>query len=179
MKALRAWVAPGAVMLAVILALWAFSGREEPAPGVAVPLPPTKAVAGQNKAPVPMKSVDAYPHKVKAKAKLPAAIVDDDTKHMVASGKLDAEARPYSLYALVDSDTGESTLMAKAEPLPWIGRGKRGAVGIAYGLNNGELGGKLYAYQDLLKVKALAAGVRAEIDNTGNHFAGGYVEYQF
>ena len=174
-----ALVALAAAMIGAALAAWLFYGHGDTKVGVALPLPPSKAVAGQKTAPVAMKSVEAYPHKVKRKAKLPAAVVEDDKQHLIAAGKLETEERPYNIYALVDETTGESHVYSQAEPLPWLALGRRGAVGIAYGLSNGELEGKLYAYQDLLKVKALAAGVRAEIDSSANHFVGGYVEYRF
>ena len=174
-----ALVALAAAMIGAALAAWLFYGHGDTKVGVAVPLPPAKAVAGQKTAPVAMKSVEAYAPEVKRKAKLPAAVAEDDTKHLIASGKLDAEERPYNFYAVVDETTGESRIYSQAEPLPWLALGRRGAVGITYGLSNGELEGKLYAYQDLLKVKALAAGVRAEIDTSANHYVGAYVEYRF
>lgn len=110
---------------------------------------------------------------------LPAPVVQDAAKKVVATGKLDAEERPYTMTAVLDVETGDSQVYARPDPLPWIGRGRQGAVGVAYGLANGEPTGKLYGYHDLLRVKALHAGARAEVDQRGEWWAGGYVEYRF
>lgn len=81
--------------------------------------------------------------------------------------------------AVLDTVTGESEVHARPEPLPWIGPGRRGAAGIAYGLQDGEPTGKLYAQHDLLQVKAFHAGARAELDQHGGWWGGGYVEYRW
>jgi len=168
-----------ATIVALLAAAWTFWPRETPDVGVSAPLPPAKEVSAVEKVRTEVKVVYVYPKAVKAKLDLPDPVVADDAKQVIATGKLDAEDRPYTLTAVLDTETGDSQVYARPDPLPWIGPGRRGAIGIAYGLANGEPTGKLYGYHDLLQVKALHAGARAEVDQRGEWFAGGYVEYRF
>jgi hypothetical protein len=167
-----------AVLLAALLA-WNFWPRPVPEVGKAAVLPPPKEAKGEPKVPVHPKVVYVYRDALKKKLDLPAPVVADEAKKVIATGKLAAEERPYTLSAVIDTATGESEVYARPDPLPWIGPGKRGAVGIAYGLHNGQPGGKVYAYRDLLQVKALHLGARADLYQSGDNFVGGYVEYRF
>lgn len=161
----------GLVGAAIIFTFWP---REKPEVGVSAPLPPAKEVRTVEKVRTEVKVVYVYPEKVKAKLDLPPAVVDDKAKQVIATGKLAADARDYTLSAVLDTDTGNSEVYARPDPLPWIGPGKRGAVGVAYGTT-----AKAYISHDLLQVKALHAGARAEIDQRGEWWAGGYVEYRW
>lgn len=173
----RLILAAAAVLLA--LAAWTFWPRPVPEVGQAVALPPAKEVRTVEKIVERPKVVYVYPDKVKQDIGLPSDHIGDATKKVIATGKLDAEDRPYTLSAVLDIETGDSRVYARPDPLPWLGPGRRGAIGIAYGLANGEPTGKLYAQHDLLQVKALHAGARAEIDQRGDWWAGGYVEMRW
>lgn len=167
--------------IAVLLALiaWTFWPRTEPAVGQSVVLPPATEVRTVEKIVERVKYVKVYPAKVKAKLDLPAPVVADAEKKVTATGKLKAEGRDYTLAAVLDVATGESEVYARPDPLPWLGPGRRGAIGIAYGLANGEPTGKLYAQHDLLQVKALHAGARAEVDQRGEYWVGATLEYRW
>ena len=174
---MRWWPALWAVVLAA--ALWTFWPRDKPDVGESVPLPPAKEVRTVEKIIERPKIVYVYPQKTKQALDLPQDVVADPAKKAIATGKLDAEERPYTLTAVLDTETGESQVYARADPLPWIGPGKRGSVGVAYGLKNGEPAGMLYGQHDLLRVKALHAGARGQVDTQGDWFAGGYVELRW
>lgn len=169
------------VVVAVLAALvaWTFWPRETPEVGKSVALPPAGEVRTVEKIVERVKYVKVYPPEAKKKLNLPAPIVADAAQKVTATGKLKAEERDYTLSAVLDTATGDSQVYARPDPLPWIGPGRRGAVGIAYGLANGEPTGKLHAQHDLLQVKALHAGARAEVDQRGDYWAGGYVEYRW
>lgn len=167
-----------APILAALIA-WTFWPRTEPAVGQSVVLPPAEEVRTVEKIVERPKVVYVYPQKTKQALNLPPDVVADPAKKAIATGKLDAEEREYTLTAVLDTETGDSQVYARPEPLPWIGPGKRGAVGIAYGFANGEPTGKLYAQHDLLQVKALHAGARAEIDQRGEWWAGATLEYRW
>ena len=171
----------GLVLVIVLMAsaAWTFWPRERPDVGVSVPLPAAKEVRTIEKIIERPRLVYVYPDKVKDKLDLPDAVVQDTTKKVITTGNLDAEERPYTLTAVLDIETGESQVYARPDPLPWIGPGKRGAVGVAYGLKDGKPTGRLYANQDLLRVKALHAGVGGTLDQDGQYFTGGYVEWRF
>lgn len=173
----RLILAAAAVLLA--LAAWTFWQRPVPEVGQAVALPPAKEVRTVEKIIERPKVVYVYPQKTKQVLSLPPDVVADPAKKAIATGKLDAEEREYSLTAVLDTETGDSHVYARPEPLPWIGPGKRGAVGMAYGMKNGNQVGMIYAEHDLLRVKALHAGARAQAFSDGDWFAGGYVELRF
>lgn len=172
----REWLIVAAVGTA---AAWTFWPRTEPKVGQSVALQPAKEVRAVEKIIERPKVVYVYPPQTKQTLNLPPDVVADPAKKAIATGKLDAEERPYTLTAVLDAETGESQVYARPDPLPWVGPGRRGAVGMAYGLDNGEPTGKIYAQHDLLQVKALHAGARAEIDQHGQYWAGGYIELRF
>lgn len=171
-------IAASAVVVAA-LALWTFWPREKPEVGVAAPLPPAPEVRTVERIVVQPKLVYVYPDEVKPKLGLIDEIAKNPAKKVAATGKLKAEERDYTLSAVLDTETGESQVFARPDPLPWIGSGRQGAVGVAYGFKNGEMAGRLYARHDLLQVKALHAGATGMLDQDGDWFAGGYVEWRF
>lgn len=178
LPSLNQLIALAAVIVAA-LALWTFWPRETPEVSVAAPLPPAKEVRSIEKVIERPKLIYVYPDEVKPKLGLGAEILGNANAKVTSAGKLRAEERDYTISAVLDTGTGDSQVFARPDPLPWIGPGRRGAVGLAYGLANGEPTGKLYAQHDLLQVKALHAGARAEVDQRGEWWAGGYVELRF
>lgn len=165
-------------ILILIATAWTFWPHEVPAVGKASALPVAKEVREVEKIVYRPKLVYVYPDRVKKKLNLPAPIVEDATKKVTATGKLNAEDRDYTMSAILDGD-GNTEIYARPDPLPWIGPGRRGAVGVAYGLKDGHAAGQIYAYHDLLQIKALHAGVRGTVDTDHDYFAGGYVEWRF
>lgn len=168
-----------ACLLWVATAAWTFWPHQKPAVGVVTPLPPAKEAKHVKKAPVHPKSVMAYPDKLKADMRMPAPVAHDPNEKLITTGHLSADARPYTLMTTLNTETGESTISARPDPLPWLAPGRRGAVGVAYGLQDGKPTAQLYGYHDLLQVKSLYAGVRGEVDQHAQWFAGGYVEFRF
>lgn len=169
-----------AAVIVAALALWTFWPREQPQVDVAAPLPPAAEVALTPKVIVrPPKVIYGYPDEVKPKLGLIGPVADDPAKKVTATGKLRAEERDYTMSAVLDTETGHSEVFARPDPLPWIGPGRQGAIGLAYGLKNGQPIGRLYARHDLLQVKALHAGAAGMLDHDGEWFAGGYVEWRF
>jgi len=168
-----------AVIIGLLSAAWTFWPRAKPVVGMSVSLPAAKEVRTVEKVIYRPKLVYVYPDKVKAKLNLPAQITKDQTKKVLTTGKLETNDRPYTLSAVLDTTTGNSEVYARPDPLPWIGPGKMGAIGVSYGLRDGKPMGRAYIYHDLLRVKALHAGARAELDQDGQNYIGAYVEYRF
>lgn len=169
-----------AAVIVAALALWTFVDKfNRPEPGVSAPLPPAKEARGVDKVRTEVKVVYVYPDKIKKALDLPAPVQADAAKQVLATGKLKAEARDYTLSAVLDTQTGQGEVYARPDPLPWIGPGQQGAIGLAYGIKNGTPMGRAYARHDLLRVKALHAGALATLDQDGDWFAGGYVEWRF
>lgn len=168
-----------AALLLVVLAAWTFWPRAEAPVGVSAPLPPAPEVRTVEKVVEKIKYIKVYPDAAKAKVNLPEPVAKDGNKKLATTARIDAEERPYTLSTVVDVGTGESEIYARPEPLPWISPGKRGAVGIAYGLKDGERNARLYANHELLRVKALNMGATGMLDQDGDWFAGGFVELTF
>lgn len=168
-----------AVIIGLLLCAWTFWPRPKPAVGISEPLPAAKEVRTVEKIVYRPKLIYVYPDKVKAKLNLPAPITKDQTKKVLATGKLETDERDYSLSTVLDANTGESQIYAKPLPLPLIGPGKHGAIGIGYGLSNGGASTKVYGYQELLRIKSINTGVRAEADQSGRYWAGIYAEYRW
>jgi hypothetical protein len=170
---------PWLLLAGVLAAGWTFWPRETAEVGVATVLPPAVEVRTVEKIVERPRIVYVYPRAAKARLDLPPAVQADPAKAVTATGKLDAEDRPYTLSAVLDVATGESQVYARPDPLPWIGPGRRGGVGAAYGLGGDGPTARLYGWHDLLRLKALHAGARGELDQAGEWFAGGYVEWRF
>lgn len=163
----------------VVLSVWTFWPRHVAETGKFEHVQPAPEVRTVEKIVERVKYVKVYPPEVKAKLNLPPAVVQDSTEKLTATGKLSAEERDYTLAAVLNTETGDSEIYARPDPLPWIGRGRRGAVGIAYGLKNGQPAAKIYSYQELLRIKNLNAGLRAEADQRGEWWAGATLEYRW
>lgn len=168
-----------AAAVLIVLSAYTFWPRHVAETGKFEHLPPAPEVRTVEKIIERPKIVYVYPPESKAKLNLPPAVIQDSAKKLITTGKLQAEERPYTLSAVLDTSTGETEVFARPDPLPWVAPGRRGAVGIAYGAGDSGLSMKIYAYRDMLQVKALHAGVRAEADQRGEWWAGGYVEYRF
>lgn len=168
-----------ALGLLVVFAIWTFWPKPALVVNEATVLPPAKEVRTVEKIIVKPKIVYVYPKTVKDDLGLPKTITADDNKQVLTTGKLKAEERDYTLSAVLDVKTGEAEVYARPDPLPWIGPGRQGAVGAAYGLKNGQPVGRVYARQDLIQVKALHGGATGTVDTDSDWFAGGYVEWRF
>lgn len=168
-----------AILSGLAAAAWTFWPREAPKVGVASPLPPAVEVRTVEKIVEKIKYIKVYPDEVKRDMGLPDAVAEDPGKRLTTTAKLDADDRPYTLSTVVDAETGESMIYARPDPLPWLAPGKRGEIGIAYGLKNGELGARLYAGHELLRLKALSMGVAGTLDQDGDLYAGAYMEFTF
>lgn len=168
----------GILLLGAILA-WSFWPRPDLEVGKSVQLPPAKEVRTVEKIIERVEYVKVYPSETKKKLKLPEAVVQNQAQKVIATGKLEAQERPYTLSAVLDTATGEAEVYARPDPLPWIAPGKRTVIGIAYGIGQDGQTGKFYGQRDLLQIKALYAGARAEIDQQGRWWVGASVEYRF
>lgn len=169
-----------AAVIVAALALWTFADKfNRPEPGVSAPLPPAKEARGVDKVRTEVRVVYVYPDKLKQALDLPAPVQSDAAKQVLATGKLKAEARDYTLSAVLDTQTGQGEVYARPDPLPWMGPGRQAAVGVGYGLKSGQPAGWIQARHDLVQVKALHAGALGMVFTDGEWVAGGYVEWRF
>lgn len=168
------------IVLAVVVALVATS-KPSPAPaGIHTAAESAAPVAKVEKQLVECAApVSLYKPEAKKKLKLPAPIVSAPSKHVAAATTTQNDTRQHTITTILDTDTGEFATLDRIEPLPWLAPGKRGAAGIAYGLGNDGPQTKVYAYHDLVQLKALHAGARIEADQRREWWAGVYAEYRW
>ena len=190
LEALRTWISTRwtarTTLLAVALAtsaafaLGMFSTPKTVPPGMTVIATQAKELRAEKtqEAPAP-KTIHVYREAVKKKLKLPDTVQADIKQQVVASSKVVTDDRPHTVTTLVDMDTGKFTTFDRTDPLPWIAVSTHGEAGVAYGIRNGTMIGRLYATQDLLQVKALHAGAMATLDQDGQWFAGLRVGYRW
>ncbi len=167
-----ALVAALVVFGASALIAWWIWPAPAPITGQAQPLPPAQETPAPATIPVDIKVVYVYPPEAKGKLGLPPTVATDPAKQVTATGKLNAEERPYTLTAVLDTGSGRSEVYARPDPQPWLGFSDHGAAGLSYGYQNGQPVFRLAAHQDFIRAGALRAGVNATLDSDGDWFAG-------
>ena len=165
MAAVSALAACGASALIA----WIVWPEPTPAPATAQPLPPA---TNEKPAPVEVKVVLAYPKDSRPGQSLPADVRADPAQQIVATGRLEAERRPYTLTAVIDTDHGGGQVYATPEARPWLGFPQTGGASLAYGYKVGTPVIRLAAHHDFVRLGALHAGVSATLDTDGDWFAG-------
>lgn len=150
-----------------------------PGSQVAVALPPAVTEAPSIEIPAtrtPTRpAIIAIPKtpKVRDKVKLPPALFDAAETYLVATGSLAAEERQYTLSSVLDRRTGETTVHAVAEPLPWFSLSTdHGAAGVYYGIKDGEPVWRGTLSQEVFRVKRARVQGVASLDSDGEAFAG-------
>lgn len=149
--------------------IWAMPTPSLPV-GVSTPLP----VAPQAKG-VPTKEIN--PGKVRVYTRPPVPLPNaKPTEAVTATARLQAEERPYTLSATLDTATGNSRIWARPEPQPWLAINTHGEAGLSYGYKSGLPVFRLSAQQTLLQAKALRFGATGTLDSDGQWFAGVGIE---
>ncbi len=161
-----------AVFGASALIVWWLWPAPAPITGQAQPLLPAKEAPAPATVPVEIKVVYVQPPETKAKLGLPPTVTNNPAKQVTATGKLDAEERPYTLTAVLDTGNGRSEVYARPDPQPWLGFSDHGAAGISYGYQDNQPVFRLAAHQDFVRAGALRAGINATLDSDGDWFAG-------
>lgn len=112
----------------------------------------------------PKQPIKVYTSPAKTRLQLPAEIVADENKSVIASSRIRADDRPQTVTTVLDTATGESKTYVKQEPLPWLAFDTRGEAGIYAGLKNGQPTARLQLRQGVLQVKAVHIGGIASLD---------------
>lgn len=135
--------------------------------------------------------VKGYGGKAKEKAKLPPAIQQDPNKELIAATQTPSSLRPTTTSTVIDKETGQVQTFTKVDPYPWLSWEPRGEVGIAYGYKStfrcasfscdtdSKLVARLQFGYDVLRIKALTAGITATVDSDRDAFVGARIRYQW
>lgn len=167
------------IILAIaVIAIWSavnyFQSKPVPA---AVPLP--EAITGQKNPYTPPAPIRVHQDRDKKAVGLPPVIAEDDHKKLLATARLKAPGRPYTISAVLDAATGDTTIYSQPEPLPRFALASGTSAAILYGLaNDSRQMVRATLSHDLVQVRAMHAGLHVHLDQTGNYFAGGGLKYQ-
>lgn len=140
---------------------------------VSVPLPAAPQAKG-----VPTEEI--HPGKVRVYQRPPVPLPGSKpTERVTATGRLQAEERPYTLSATLDTATGQSRIWAQPEPQPWLAINTHGETSLVYGYKAGGQALRLSHSQSLLQVKSLRLGLSTSLDSDGEWFAGAGISYRW
>lgn len=174
---------PYAMLLAGLTALallWNYFKSEPPAPvGVYVDAKDSPDVSKLKKSPV-QGSINVLPPAAKRKTGLPQAVQDDQKKHVVDTAQFPIGYQPFTAVVVYDESSGDVSIAARNDPLPWIAAERRSFARVGYGIKTHVGGvGQLAIGGNFVQTKALHIGASAELFTDGTGYAGAHVEYQW
>ena len=143
-----------------------------------IPSLPSKDLAKLDKETLKCLPVVVYKDKAKDKIGLPTAVVAAPEQRVLGATQVNPNERPTTVSAVLNTGSGETTFYQRLDPLPWLDFNRRATLGVAYGFKNDHDGAaiRVYGKIELLKIKALKAGLMGDVDNARGWFGGGYAE---
>lgn len=129
--------------------------------------------------------VKTYRGKTKARLELPASVQADDHQQVIAASQVKADLRPQTVSTVVNTKTGTVETFVKTDPYPWLAVETRGEARVAYGykfqprVGSVQPVARLQVGYDVVRIKALTAGVLATLDTDGTGFVGVGVSYRW
>ena len=111
--------------------------------------------------------------KTKKKLKLPDVIVQDESKSVITSSKVEADDHAHTITTVINAETGESETLDRRDPLPWISFTTKGDAMLAGGVNaSGEQAGMVQVRQGILRIKNVTLGVVGTVSHANNGIGG-------
>lgn len=136
--------------------------------------------------PVTIKApVKTYQGDTKKNLKLPAAVQADPQQQVIAASQVRADLHPQTVSTVVNTETGAVQTYVKTDPYPWFAVETRGVAQVAYGFKydvrrlEPKTVARLHVGYDVIRVKALTAGVVATLDSDQTGFVGVGVSYRW
>lgn len=129
--------------------------------------------------------VKTYQGETKANLKLPPLVQADSNQQVVAAAQVKSDLRPQTVTTVLNTETGKVDTYIKTDPYPVFAIEARGEITTAYGykLRIGDIAPKpvvrLQAKYDVVRVKALTAGVVATLDSDRDAFVGLGISYKW
>ncbi len=151
-------------LIVIWIAIWiAFKKHDAPVPPVnqSVAAQPAPQVQSVTKVPVAVKApVKIYKGGAVLKdgLKLPAAVVADSNKAVIASSQVRADDHPQTITTVINTETGESETFVKRDPLPWLAFDNKGEASIATILKSSGLAVRAQAREEFAQIKAVHVG---------------------
>lgn len=175
-------VAGGALLVFLYLTLVDIRDKDV---GVSVESAPAREVRGKpTTAVAPPKGIQVHKPEVKANLKLPKAAQENANEQVVAATQVRPSERPQTVTTTVDMATGQFQTYTRLDPYPWFALERRGEVRLSVGYRVDGLEPpkpvvRLGVNYDVIRVKALTAGVTTTFDSDGRAFAGVGVAYRW
>jgi len=181
-------------LLAIIAAIWGWY-REPQTVTISkieyVKAPEIKTVAKINKVRVPVKEIVTYEKKAVAEQlNLSEEITKDDNKQVIATAVLEepSEAK-VNIVAIMDKNTGVSSILAKRLPLSLFALENKKAIGVRWGLSSiatdqgcpsgYKTEANIYGRWDVVRVGNVHIGLYGEVTTTGEGKAMLNAEYRW
>jgi hypothetical protein len=165
LKQPRTWLLVAAFLLLAAWLVWLWYGKQATAPQQYQTAPPAPAVADVPKVPHAAPPIIQVIPKVVASKKLdlPADVAGNDTKQVISTADIAPAPDGATTVTVMDTVTGESTTLVKANPKPLFAFLRTGAVGMRYGIaSSGDQQAALFVRQDVLRVANIHLSVTAE-----------------
>lgn len=160
----KTWV-PVLVACLILYGIFWYNRTPNVPPGVTVDARAAPELKRETTVPIAVSTpIQVYKPAAKAKLKLPKAVVEDVTQHVVASTQTPNDERQHTVTTLLDTSAGTFTSYDRVDPLPWIAVSTKTEIGAFYGVKNGAPTFRVQAQQELLRVKALHLGAVASAD---------------
>ena len=153
--------------------------------GVSVESPPAREVRGEPTATViPPKGIQVHQPKAKKKLGLPKEVQENKDVSVATATQVPRSERPQTVTTTVDTQTGQFQTYVRPDPYPWFAWDPRGEARLSYGYKTGEYHNpkpvvRLGVTYDVIRVKALTAGVTSTFDSDGQAFVGVGVAYRW
>jgi hypothetical protein len=78
-----------------------------------------------------------------------------------------------------DDHSGQSTILVKRDPYPWIAAEQTGEVRVSYGFRGMQKMARITATEDFISIKGINLGVVGSLDMDGQHFLGAGISYRW
>ncbi len=103
------------------------------------------------------------------KLKLPEEIAKDENKQVIATGEVTPYEGKTNVVTVLDTKSGESRVIARQQPLPFIDFENRRELGLRYGpsVKNG-MEADIYGRWDFLRIAGAHLGLYAEANSNGD-----------
>lgn len=186
-RRLLAWLCTGAGLLTLAgLLLWGLIATldRKQVSEVAVEAGPAPEVAHAPRVGVQVKQpVKVYTGDAKAELKLPPEVQANPNEYTLSATQVRGNDRPQTVITTINTDTGESRSFTKVDPYPWFAIETRGEARLSMGYKlRGTLAEpvvRLGVGYDVVRIKALTAGVNGTVDSDGDTFLGVGISYRW
>ena len=143
--------------------------------------PPIKKAAPLPKEEIPVEKVvvlkkDAAVKKIT----LPAAVADDPAKQITGTASLRPSKGGSDVVAVIDTVSGETTILSREKPLPLLGFENQKRIGMGYGYTTQGLPEtKLYGEYTFIRIGNVYGSVYGEVNSGAEAKAFAHIEYRF